>query len=147
MPTHRARTFCPLPLPCQLLPSLTVSLVKTYQGCSSGEVVWQWRCRHTGHAPSLHLACALPAAHRSPRGAALARRAAGPPPPQRRHRAPFLAPPRPAAAFRYSHKLAPRRLLTKPAEPASNGGWDNANHDLIVAVGDEFVSTLGTRWV
>ncbi|EFN51440.1 hypothetical protein CHLNCDRAFT_140157, partial [Chlorella variabilis] len=41
--------------------------------------------------------------------------------------------------FRYSSKLAPRRLLTKPADPASNGGWDNANHDLIVAVGDEYV--------
>lgn len=50
-------------------------------------------------------------------------------------------------AFRYSSKLAPRRLLTKPADPASNSGWDNANHDLIVAVGDEFVSTLGTRYV
>lgn len=56
-------------------------------------------------------------------------------------------PPGPAApaAFRYSSKLAPRRLLTKPSEPASNSGWDNANHDLIVAVGDEFVSTLGSR--
>lgn len=51
------------------------------------------------------------------------------------------------AAFRYSSRLAPRRLLTKPAEPASNGGWDNASHDLIVAVGDEFVSTLGVRYV
>lgn len=50
-----------------------------------------------------------------------------------------------AAAFRYSSKLAPRRLLTKPAEPAGNSGWDNATHDLIVAVGDEFVSTLGAR--
>lgn len=51
----------------------------------------------------------------------------------------------PLAAFRYSSKLAPRRLLTKPADPASNSGWDNANHDLIVAVGDEFVSSLGSR--
>ncbi|KAL4855458.1 Dual specificity protein kinase YAK1 [Chlorella vulgaris] len=49
-------------------------------------------------------------------------------------------------AFRYSSKLAPRRLLTKPADPASNSGWDNANHDLIVAVGDEFVSSLGSRY-
>jgi hypothetical protein len=58
-----------------------------------------------------------------------------------------LASPHPsAAAFRYSGSLAPRRLLTKPADPAGNGGWDNVNHDLIVAVGDEFVSTLGTRW-
>ncbi len=53
--------------------------------------------------------------------------------------------PTPFAAFRYSSKRAPRRLLTKPADPASNGGWDNSNHDLIVAVGDEFVSTLGSR--
>ena len=49
----------------------------------------------------------------------------------RRHRSaatarPSWPPPAPPAAFRYSHKLAPRRLLTKPAEPASNGGWDNA---------------------
>jgi hypothetical protein len=50
------------------------------------------------------------------------------------------------AAFRYSSHLTPRRLLTKPAEPAGNSGWDNATHDLIVAVGDEFVSTLGSRW-
>ena len=50
------------------------------------------------------------------------------------------------AAFRYSSKMTPRRLLTKPAEPASNSGWDNCNHDLIVAVGDEFVSTQGSRW-
>ena len=54
-------------------------------------------------------------------------------------------PPAPAA-FRYSSHLTPRRLLTKPAEPAGNSGWDNATHDLIVAVGDEFVSTLGSRW-
>lgn len=64
-------------------------------------------------------------------------------PPLQNHRAsPLLFAP---AAFRYSSKLAPRRLLTKPAEPASNSGWDNLNHDLIVAVGDEFVSTHGTR--
>jgi hypothetical protein len=50
------------------------------------------------------------------------------------------------AAFRYSSHLTPRRLLTKPAEPTGNSGWDNATHDLIVAVGDEFVSTLGSRW-
>ncbi|KAI7842822.1 hypothetical protein COHA_003568 [Chlorella ohadii] len=109
-----------LPSEPKLLPNLTVSLVKTYQGCSSGA-----RHRHMAALPSTHT---LVAAADDQVNA-------------------LSCYPSHVAAFRYSSKLAPRRVLTKPAEPAGNSGWDNATHDLIVAVGDEFVSTLGTRYV
>jgi len=39
-----------------------------------------------------------------------------------------------------------RGLLPRHPAPC-DCSWDNATHDLIVAVGDEFASTLGTRWV
>lgn len=48
-------------------------------------------------------------------------------------------------SFTYSTHLTPRRVLTKPADPAEPGGADNANSDLIVSVGDVFLSTLGTE--
>ncbi len=38
--------------------------------------------------------------------------------------------------FKFSQALSPRRTLTKPAEPASNDGWDNAEGNLILTVGD-----------
>lgn len=37
-----------------------------------------------------------------------------------------------------------RRILTKPAEPAEGKPHDNVNSDLIVSVGDELRSQLGT---
>jgi dual specificity protein kinase YAK1 len=54
-----------------------------------------------------------------------------------------------SSSYRYaraSAPAAPPRVLTHPADPSPPNGFDNSNHDLIVTVGDVFVSTLGTRY-
>ena len=40
--------------------------------------------------------------------------------------------------FVYELKANPKRNLTKPSEPAMNGGHDNVNYDLIIHVNDIF---------
>ena len=132
---RRSPTALPLApiLGLQLLPNLTVSLVKTYQGCSSGAsdritsmvmlfviaiiddvpagsspcVAFRLLLRLPG-ARHRHMA-ALPSTHTLVAAADDQVNA-------------LSCYPSHVAAFRYSSKLAPRRVLTKPAEPAGNSG-------------------------
>ena len=45
-------------------------------------------------------------------------------------------------SFSYQDSLAPRRILTKPSEPAENDGQDNAESNLIVHVNDKLGDKL-----
>ena len=45
--------------------------------------------------------------------------------------------------FAYSDAQNPRRVLTKPSEPAGNEGFDNAHGDLILAVNDVLEAVTG----
>lgn len=49
-------------------------------------------------------------------------------------------------AFRVPSSL-PRRCLTKPGQAVHNGGFDNANNDLVIHVGDHFMSDRGAQYV
>lgn len=45
-----------------------------------------------------------------------------------------------SASFSYSDAFNPKRYLTNPSAPASNGGLDNENSDLILAVNGVLVN-------
>lgn len=49
-------------------------------------------------------------------------------------------------AFRFDRSLNPRRVLTKPARPVHNGGFDNEKHDYILYVNDVLGSEEGKRY-
>ncbi|KAL6755195.1 kinase-like domain-containing protein, partial [Haematococcus lacustris] len=103
---------------------------------------------HTADSSQLSSSCAQPGAgsssqgEREEQGPGGGPGAAPPPPPAAAH-------PRPgawASAISSSSQeggaplpvlaCAPRRVLTKPAEGVRNGGYDNENSDLLLAVGD-----------
>lgn len=46
-------------------------------------------------------------------------------------------------AYTYSSSFNPRRVLSKPAEPVGNNGFDNENADLILSVGMNLCSPQG----
>jgi hypothetical protein len=50
------------------------------------------------------------------------------------------------AGYRVGAAPPPRRYLTEDAQPAHANGYDNANHDLIVAVHDELVPKVGAPY-
>jgi dual specificity protein kinase YAK1 len=49
-------------------------------------------------------------------------------------------------SFRFDRSLNPRRVLTKPARPVHNGGFDNEKHDYILYVNDVIGSEEGKRY-
>ena len=49
-------------------------------------------------------------------------------------------------SYEYDTAKAPVRILTKLSTPDGNDGFDNANADLIVSVGDVLMSALGTSY-
>ena len=48
--------------------------------------------------------------------------------------------------FKYSSKLNPKRILTKPSEAAHNNGWDNENHDYILHVNEVLGEKPGQQY-
>lgn len=48
-------------------------------------------------------------------------------------------------SFRFDRSLNPRRVLTKPAKPVHNGGYDNEKHDYILYVNDIIGAEEGKR--